>query len=118
MPSLNIPWTLELWGKHIAQSSDMKSAFVAEFDCELNIDWEPEYYGDGYTYHIDSVTVEWGKNRHIITKRSDPEMWVILKRGIDNDAEKLKERILKGISEAVCDEIYSEERDRAFMEYR
>jgi hypothetical protein len=118
MPSLTIPWTLELWGKHIAQAAEQKSAFIAEFDCELSIDWEPDYYGDGYTYRIDAVTVEWGKNRHIITPKSDPDMWVILKRGIDNVAEKLRARILEGISESLSDQIYAASNDRAFMEYR
>lgn len=118
MPSLKIDWCLELWGKHVAQTADKKSAFLAEFDCELGVDWEPDYYGDGYTYHIDSVTVEWGKHRHIITPESDPEMWVILKRGIDADAERLRERILEGIAESLSDEIYAASNDRAFMEYR
>lgn len=118
MPSLNIPWCLELWGKHIAQAAEQKSAFIAEFDCELGIDWEPDYYGDGYTYRVDSVTVEWGKNRHIITQKSDPELWVIIRRGIDNDAEKLRERILDGIGEAVSDQIYYASDDAACLEYR
>lgn len=113
MPSLNIDWTLELWGNHIAQAADQKAAFIAEFDCELGVDWEPDYYGDGYIYRIDSVTVEWGKHRHIITQKSDPEMWVILKRGIDNEKERLKKRILEGIAEAVSDEIYSYNREAA-----
>ena len=118
MPSITIPWCLELWGKHVAQAADMKSAFIAEFDCELSIDWEPDFHADGYIYSVDAVTVEWGKHRHIITPKSDPEMWVIIKRGIDSDCERLRERILDGISEALSDQIYSAANDRAFMEYR
>jgi len=106
MPSLTLEWCIELWGRHIAQAAEMKSAFVAEFDCELTVDWEPDYDGDGYTYSIEAVTVEWQKHRHIITPKSDPELWVIIKRGLALDTEKLRERIHEGIDEALSDGIY------------
>lgn len=120
MPSLTIPWTLSLIAKRARDLAGyMSTGFVNEFDCELSINWWGEYE-DEYGWELDSVAIEWASppDRFLITKDSDPEFWTIIMRGFRADELRLSERILERIHEALSDEIYSEERGRAFMEYR
>lgn len=113
MPALNIEWTLELNGKSIARTTPPRSkthlesfdAFICEFTCELGVNWWGDEI-DRFGCELDYIATELGGSRWIITKHSDPALWVILNRAF-LAAEGLDEVIAERIHEALSDEIYA-----------
>lgn len=120
MPSLTLEWTLPLIARRPGEFVNKPTGFVSEFDCELSINWWADE--DGYYYELDYVVIDDGKNdRFTISEQTDKELWPLLVRGFEYERSRtdfLHEGILERIHEALSDEIYSEERDHAFMEYR
>ena len=121
MPNLTLDWTLPLIARRPGETFDKPTGFVHEFDCEMTINWWPNDNGS-YGYELDYVAIDDGKNdRFIITGETDPALWTLLVRGFDYEDRRtgfLKDGIMERIHEALSDEIYSEERDRSWAEYR
>lgn len=109
MPSITIPWTLSLIGKTTQpNAAGKKIGLLAEFDCELSINyWGESKYQDygwelqDYGWELDTITVEWSTppQTHVITPKSDPVLWEIIMRGWKADELALSDRIIEEIAE-------------------
>jgi len=87
---LNIPYTLT-----IAAAGD-KSHFVTEFDCELEVTL------DGFEdWFINSVVFEGTATRpHIVTPKSDPDLWKLLERAFEHSSIKIADKVMEAAIEA------------------
>lgn len=116
MPSLTIPWTIEIIGKTLGtNAAGKKLGLVAEFDAELSINYWCESKYDEAGWELEFVTVEWKHppQRHIFTKESDPALWEIILRDFENNTA-LDDKII----EAIGEDIEGSAADRAYEEYR
>lgn len=101
MPSLTIPWTVSIIGKTLGTNAmGHKLGLVCEFDAELSINYWCESKYDDAGWELDSVVVEWNTppQRHIITKQSDPALWEVILRDV-NDNLSLSDKIIEAIGE-------------------
>jgi hypothetical protein len=108
MPSITLEWTLPLTARRPGEFVNKPTGFVAEFDCELTINWWADE--DGYDYELDYVAIDDGKNdRFIISSETDAVLWPLMVRGFEYETRRttfLTERVRECIDEALSDEIY------------
>ncbi len=108
MPSITLEWTLPLIARRPGEFVNKPSGFVAEFDCELTINWWADE--DGYDYELEYVAVDDGKHdRFVITSETDAVLWPCLVRGFEYETRRssfLDDKVRERIDEALSDEVY------------
>ena len=101
MPSLHIPYTLSLVANTGRSPSGLiKRGFVAEFDCQIDVD-----YTDHEDFEVVSFTFEQTtfNDEFTVTAESDPDLYKLLARGVDYDWLSINERIQEMIASDMSD---------------
>lgn len=88
----HIPYTLSLLANigRDAALGTIRRGFVAEFDCELTVEYE-----DAENWEITDVRFEQTRfaGEFVVSAESDPDLWKLIKRGFDYDWKDLSDKI-------------------------
>ena len=100
--TLRVPYTLSLManvGRDVALNT-IKRGFVAEFDCELVVEYE-----DTDNWEVDHIRFEqtrWNEE-YTVSPTSDPDLWKLVERALEYDWKDLGDKVRELIVEAWYD---------------